>query len=127
MDGPYPAAVASLTRLGGQAATVAAAITSAAEHLLDLYALRQADGSVRLCAKALGRLDPHLLAEMCVVLWRREGWPQRDMTADRYAAIARLIQDDEVRRASTLAAGMFPGGVTIERLEGLGMLVIARR
>jgi tRNA(Ile)-lysidine synthase len=109
VSGPYPAAVASLTRLGAQAAAIADALASAAEHLLELYATRQPDGAILLNIKPLASLDRHLLAELFVVLWRREGWPQRDMTARHY--------DDLVGRtlsAADRSAACFPGGVTAE-------------
>ena len=88
--GPYPAATRSLERLGQQASVVAAAIRSAAEHLLQVYASRQADGSVVLRTDCLASLDPHLIAEIFVALWQREDWPQRDMTARHYASLAAM-------------------------------------
>src|SRR5690606_5282065 len=55
-SGPYPAATASLTRLGGQATAVASAISSAADHLLEIYSQRQPDGSVSIRTKPLATL-----------------------------------------------------------------------
>ena len=89
--GPYPAAAAGLVRLGRQAERVAAALASAAEHLLETHARRQADGGIVVHATPLAALDPHLVAEVFVALWRREDWPRRDMTARHYAQLARLV------------------------------------
>jgi tRNA(Ile)-lysidine synthase len=116
VNGPYPAAVASVTRLGGQAATVAAALASAAEHLLDLYGSRQPDGTVILRTRAFAGLDPHLLAEVFVALWRREGWPQRDMTAGHYEMLT-----DMILRAEDYLSRDLPGGITA-RTVAVGMI-----
>jgi tRNA(Ile)-lysidine synthase len=109
VQGPYPAAVASLSRLGTQAAAIADALASAADHLLDLYATRQPDGAILLNIKPLASLDRHLLAELFVALWRREGWPQRDMTARHYEDLVVRIVSAVDRSATCL-----PGGVTAE-------------
>lgn len=125
--GPYPAAVASITRLGCQAATIAAALRSAAEHLLHLYATRQADGSVLLRTGELAALDPHLVAEVFVALWRREGWPQRDMTAGHYDALVRVVSHTLMPTDGVAAwlPGQFPGNVSARPLDH-GRLVVAR-
>lgn len=109
--GPYPATVDAVVRLGRQASLVAGAIRSAAEHLLELHAMRQADGGVLLRTAALSPLDRHLLAEVFVALWRREGWPQRDMTARHYAELASLVADEDAvgRQAD------FPGAIRVVR------------
>jgi len=114
--GPYPAAPAAVARLGSQAATVAAAITSAAEHLLAMYAQRQSDGTVLVRTRELAGLDPHLVAEVFVALWRREGWPQRDMTAGHYEALACLVTERLCQPhdgAAPHQPRQFPGAVTV--------------
>ncbi len=89
--GPYPASAAALVRLGVQAAGVADALSSAAGYLLDRHAERLPDGTVRLRAGDLATLAPPLVAEIFVALWRREGWPQRDMTEAHYRTLVRLL------------------------------------
>lgn len=126
--GPYPRAPAVVARLGSQAATVAAAITSAAEHLLAMYAPRQSDGTVLVGTRELARLDPHLVAEVFVALWRREGWPQRDMTAGHYESLACLVTE-RLRQPHDEAAPhqhrQFPGAVTVAWQDST-RLVLAR-
>jgi tRNA(Ile)-lysidine synthase len=117
MAGPFPAATESLVRLGHQASLVAAAITSAAEHLLESHASRHADGGVVVRTSELSGLDRHLLAEVFVALWRREGWPQQDMTARHYAALAGLSAAPE-RTAVEPRATDLPGGIRATRLPG---------
>lgn len=91
--GPYPDASAAITRLASQAATASAAIRSAAELILDAHASRHADGSIVVRTQGLAAIDPHLAAELFAVVWQREGWPQRDMTARHYASLAALLCD----------------------------------
>jgi hypothetical protein len=118
-QGPYPAATAALTRLGRQAALVAGAIRSAAEHLLEAHSHRQADGSVTVRTSQFTGLDRHLVAEVFVALWRREGWPQRDMTARHYTTLAAMSGGD----AGTADVIELPGRVRVRHC-GDGMLSI---
>jgi len=115
--GPYPAAAASLVSLGRQAASVAAAVASAAAHLLDLHGSRQADGSTILRTSPLQPLDHHLVAEVFVALWRREGWPRRHLTARHYAVLAAMV------RGEPPPAVDLPGGIHARALGG-GMLAV---
>jgi tRNA(Ile)-lysidine synthase len=107
--GPYPEASAALVRLGGQVGHLSRALQSAADHLLDTHARRQADGTIILPIRPLAMLDPFLLAELFTALWRREGWPQRDMTAAHYERLAALVAAD----AAVPTATDFPGGVRV--------------
>lgn len=111
--GPYPSATAALVRLGEHAGRSAAALASAAEHLLEIHARRREDGTIALPAAALARLDPHLVAEVFVALWRREGWPQRDMAARHYRAIAALVADTGCGASPSPSAFDLPGGVHV--------------
>ena len=113
--GPYPAATAGLGRLGRQAGRLAAALRSAADHLLDTHARRRADGTIDLRTAALAGLDPYLLAEMFAALWEREGWPRRHMTAGHYERLAALVGT-----ADAAAAGItdYPGGVRVTAFAG---------
>jgi len=120
VGGPYPAAPEALTRLGRQAAGVAAAVRSAAEHLLEQHSRRRADGTVVFDAAALSGLDRQLLAEVFVALWRREGWPQRDMTAVHYERLAAFLS-----AAAASAGGDYPGRVRVTAPEA-GRLEVGR-
>jgi len=111
--GPYPAASAALVRLGEHAGRSAAALASAAEHLLEIHARRQGDGCVVVDATRLAGLDRHLVAEVAVALWEREGWPQRDMAARHYEVIADLIADVGLGGRPSQAAFDLPGAVHV--------------
>ncbi|NBV47247.1 MAG: tRNA lysidine(34) synthetase TilS [Planctomycetia bacterium] len=90
-DGPYPAVREALVRLGAQAAEAAAALEGVARGLLAAHARRTADGGLTLDAAALAEHQPHVIAEVFASLWRREGWPRRDMTRDHYRRLAGML------------------------------------
>lgn len=116
--GPYPVASASLVRLGSQAAAVAGAVRSAAEHLLDAHSQRHADGTTVLQTQKLARLDRHLLAEIFVALWHREGWPQRDMTARHYLRLVTMTVSSTDSTGAAPPAIDLPGDVRARVLSG---------
>jgi hypothetical protein len=121
--GPYPAAAASLVRLGSQAAVVAAALRSAADHLLEAHSHRQADGGIALQTQKLAGLDRHLLAEIFVALWHREGWPQRDMTARHYLQLAAMTVSAADTAVAIPPAIDLPRGVRARVLSAAVLLV----
>jgi tRNA(Ile)-lysidine synthase len=116
--GPYPAATDAIVRLGAQAAMAAAAVASAAEHLLDAHSSRRDDGTVVLRTASLAALDRHLLAELFVRLWDREGWPRRDMTARHYGQLVAVATAGDTAAAGTAD---FPGGVRVST-TGIGQV-----
>jgi len=122
-SGPYPTASAALVRLGIQAAATAGAVRSAAEHLLDAYAQRQADGAAILQTRKLAGLDRHLFAEMFVALWHREGWPQRDMTARHYSQLAAMAVASTDESVAAPPSIDLPGGVRA-RVVSQGMVIV---
>ena len=117
-SGPYPAAVASLVRLGNQAAVVAGAVRSAAEHLLEAHSQRHADGTTVLQTYKLTGLDRHLLAEIFAALWHREGWPQRDMTARHYSQLAAMAASSADPAVAAPPAIDLPGNVRARVMSG---------
>jgi tRNA(Ile)-lysidine synthase len=123
-SGPYPAATAAILRLGDQAAAVAAAVSSAAEHLLDCHGERQADGSLIPRTRQLAGLHPHLLGELFVAIWRRQDWPRQEMTAAHFRSLAALVRP-AAGGGTEPARRQFPGGVTVR--SAAGQVVLSRR
>jgi len=125
-QGPYPAAAAALVRLGEHAGRSAAALASAAEHLLEIHARRQEDGTITIPATALAGLDQHLVADVFVALWRREGWPQRDMAARHYETISTFLAG--IGRGESVSQPAFdlPGGVSV-RVGARGQVELRRQ
>jgi tRNA(Ile)-lysidine synthase len=124
-SGPYPAAAAAVLRLGSQAATAAAALASAAEHLLDRHAEFQADGSLILRTRELAGLHPHLVGELFAAIWRRQDWPRQQMTAAHYMSLTTLVSPAAAGESET-ARQHYPGGITVRSLES-GQIVLSRQ
>jgi len=122
-SGPYPAATTSLVRLGSQAAVVAGALRSAAEHLLETHSHRHADGTTVLQTRSLAGLDRHLIAEIFVALWHREAWPQRDMTARHYSQLAAMAVSSADAAGAAPPAIDLPGGIRA-RVQSPGMVAV---
>lgn len=108
-EGPFPAATMAIVQLGRQAAQGSAALASAAEYLLDRHATCHANGAVAIDTTPFASLDGHLVAEVMAMLWRREGWPRRDMTARHYERLVDMVRAVADERAISRAE--FPGGV----------------
>jgi tRNA(Ile)-lysidine synthase len=116
--GPYPAASAALVRLAGHAAAAARAVASAAERMVEMHGSRHAGGRIVIQTRRLAGLDERLVAEIFVTLWRREEWPQRDMAARHYEALATMAlaaAETGRRRPFTLE---LPGGVRARAADG---------
>ena len=106
--GPYPAVAESLVRLGRQAAEAAAALEGVATAWLADHAVRDGAGGVLLDVQALARMHPHIATEIFATVWRREGWPRRDMTHRHFARLFVAVVGD-------CRGGLsFPGGVVVE-------------
>jgi tRNA(Ile)-lysidine synthase len=122
--GHYPAASASLERLARQASRTARALADAADHLLEVHSERHPDGRVVVRAMVLATLEPYLLAEIFVALWKREGWPRRDMTARHYEQLADTLRSAAHDTARRPALDL-PGGVGA-RVTGAGLVELHR-
>jgi tRNA(Ile)-lysidine synthase len=119
--GPYPAAAAALVRLGQLAAGTAAAFDAATSQLLAGNSHRHRDGGVLLRTNELALLPRQLRAELVVALWRREAWPQQDMTRGHYDRLADLIADCSLEPDTARAIDL-PGGVRASP-EPAGLLI----
>ncbi len=60
----------------------------------------------------LGPVDRHLIREMFIALWRREGWPQQNMGFVEWDALAEMVLAPK-GHASTQKR-CFPGGIVAE-------------
>jgi tRNA(Ile)-lysidine synthase len=124
VEGPYPAATDAIGRLGEQTAKLSTALASAAEYLLDRHVTRLPDGALVIDAAPLATLDHHLVAEVMASLWRREGWPRRDMTARHYARLVDMLR--AVAAASESPRVELPGGIAVTAADRR-RLVVARQ
>lgn len=89
--GPYPGAREALLRLGTQAGDLSDVLADATAHILTGCCRHAAGGAIILEPRRLAGLSLPLMTELVVALWRREQWPQRDMTASLYRRVATML------------------------------------
>jgi tRNA(Ile)-lysidine synthase len=105
-----PAIVDVLGRLGEQAAEAQQLIEEQAQRLLSEAELPRAGGVVILDARRLAEAPALLLREVLRLVWRREGWPLRDIGFDAWERAAAVV------RGETLALDV-PGEIHLQRFR----------
>ncbi len=101
-----PQAVSALGRLARQADEVAAYFDAVAAEVLARHELPRAGGMVVLSVPLTAA--PPVLHALLAALWKREGWPARDMDAAAWLRAAAVLRGD-------LPAAEFPGGIMARR------------
>jgi tRNA(Ile)-lysidine synthase len=104
--------VDSLIRLGQIATDGQSVIDQIARCKLDQCIV--ADGSlfVELDCRRLSDVSPYLACELFMMIWRRHGWPQREMSYDRWLQLAELANNNTTTRHATL-----PGSIHVSRQD----------
>ena len=115
-QGPYPAATEAIVRLGEQAAGLMAGRRADIERFLNEAVERQADGSLLLPNRLAGlvREDGHLLADLLLDLWQREGWPRQGLSHRHLDTLARMVID-HIPDGSQSTAISLPGAIEARR------------
>lgn len=90
-EGAYPGVREAILRLSRQAATAAAGSAAVVEAVLDELVSDAGGGRVRVRAESLAGRPRDFLASVAAGLWRRTGWPRRDMAARHYEAVGDLL------------------------------------
>jgi tRNA(Ile)-lysidine synthase len=108
-----PEVDAALLRLGQLAGEAQGLIARQVDALYDRAVQILADGGARIDCSALAGVDPYLVRELLVAVWRRQSWPLRAMTNAKWRELAEMADGD--RR-------IFPGAVRARR-EGDGLLL----
>jgi hypothetical protein len=73
---------------------------------------------VRLDLKILAAQPPHLVREVLMDVWRRQGWPLMAMGFAQWGSLAELILSAAKRSAGGQEKRMFPGAVVAEIRDG---------
>ncbi len=106
-----PAVVESLLRLGALAADAQDVIESLAGRLLDDALIEQTPQRVVLTCEMLQEQHRHLVRELFVVAWRRQGWPRQAMGMNQWEQLADLATC-AAPRSQTI---VLPGAIRVER------------
>lgn len=109
-----PNVVEALLRLGSLAAEVQSAIEPIVELRLEQVVVESAPQSACLDFRRVPRQPTYVVREMFMAIWRRGGWPLREMSYAHWDSLAALAEPSTRRRTQA-----FPGGVTAESSDGM--------
>lgn len=104
--------VDSLRRLGALAGDAQRVIDALGESLLDRSLVECDAQHVVIDCRQLRPQDPHVVREVLIAAWRRQGWPQQSMGQAQWKLLADMALADERRE---VAARVFPGAITARR------------
>lgn len=115
-QGPYPGAAAAICRLADHARRMGRLVTTAAAAVVEQHATLNPESAV-VDLSGLQVVDPDLLVEAFVEIWRRQAWPRRDMTTTHYRRLAettlRLSKAAARQEFQKAEAFVLPGGVRV--------------
>ena len=141
-----PDVTGALLRLGKLAADAQGAISQAAEQLLEraltprharlsgivaseiaeLSTERPPHGgpaTVYIDCHCLTGANRHLVREMFLLLWRREGWPLQSMGLAEWDALAEISGSPVTASVRPVDRWLFPGNIEVRRSDGQLQLV----
>lgn len=111
-----PRIVEALLRLGELAGDSAAVIDGlVVDHLEQSTSFTPR--SVRVTTARLPA-SRHLLRELLVHIWRRQGWPLQAMSHAHWENLAQLVEASAKRSPSAVVRRHFPGAVLVEAWQG---------
>lgn len=111
----FPQADEAVLRLARQAGDAAEIVREAGQTLLAACLRGQSSSQVELTVVPCRKQRRAVIREACVLLWRAQGWPLREMSFDRWEELADLILADS-------GAATFPGGIAARRRRDLLIL-----
>jgi|CXWL01.1.fsa_nt_gi tRNA(Ile)-lysidine synthase len=106
-----PQVVESLQRLGQLAAEATEYLVAQAEQLLNRYGEFRAS-EFELDCRPLRDESPLLVRELLRGLWRRQDWPEQDMSFEKWEELRRLIQAPSIEDSQRLN---LPGDLLVTR------------
>jgi tRNA(Ile)-lysidine synthase len=109
-----PAIVEALLRLGQLAADAVATVDESAEQLLERSLIESSDARVVIRCAYLKEQQRHLVREVFVALWRRQGWPAQSMGFGEWDALAEMALASSASEA-TRRKRVLPGAIAAER------------
>lgn len=113
-----PQIVEAVVRLGRLAREAHELVAAMVEPLYDRCVEAGAEGGVSVACESLATAPRYLVRELFITVWRRQGWPLREMGFEEWDALACLATgagkaNDRV--GQDRAVHLFPGGVRAER------------
>jgi tRNA(Ile)-lysidine synthase len=107
----------SLLRLSNVAADAQRLIERQAGELLDRCLLPNdsTSSAVRLDLRPLQNQDRHLVRELFITLWRRNGWPLQAMGFDEWNTLATMAEAQVISSSKIPCRVTLPGGLVVQR------------
>jgi tRNA(Ile)-lysidine synthase len=103
----------ALLRLGALAGEAQAVVDEMVDELFDRCVVVESCAAARIDLAALVGHPRHLVRELLMVLWRRQGWPLQAMGRLKWDELSELA----ISRLAAARRG-FPGGVTVDVVDG---------
>jgi tRNA(Ile)-lysidine synthase len=115
-----PGVVDSLLRLGSLAADAQRVIDRLALVLFERSVVVHDAQRVTIDCRALGSEDRHLVRELLLMVWRRQGWPMKSMGFVQWNSLA-----DMAMAPPGSCKQVFPGEITAQQRGGQLLLLVA--
>ena len=113
-----PTIVEALLRLGELAGESQALIDAMVRDVAQRCLRHVGRDEVRLDLKILAAQPPHLVREVLMDVWRRQGWPLAAMGFAEWELLAAMISAAAKRSTDGPRKRMFPGAIVAEIREG---------
>jgi tRNA(Ile)-lysidine synthase len=119
-----PNVVEALLRLGGLAGEVRSAMDSFVEQLAERAVREATSCEARVELGCLRGESRYLVRELFMAIWRRQGWPLRDMGLSQWDLLADMAQQAAAPQTTHPQRYTLPGRVFVE--TGPGVLRLRR-
>ncbi|NUQ65675.1 MAG: tRNA lysidine(34) synthetase TilS [Pirellulales bacterium] len=113
-----PAVVEALLRLGTLAGELQQTIARLVDQACDRAVRDEVTGRIRIDPARLGSLEPYLLRELLISVWRRQGWPEQSMGYEQWCLLAEMLCAAADKSDASPWKQIFPGAVSAEIAEG---------
>jgi tRNA(Ile)-lysidine synthase len=108
----------ALLQLGRLAGESQALIDEIVERTVEQCVQFAATGNVLLDATSLAAQPRHLVREVMLCIWRRQGWPLVSMGFEEWNELASMIAPPKGQSPSDAIRRMFPGAILVEVRNG---------
>jgi tRNA(Ile)-lysidine synthase len=110
--------VDALLQLGELAGESQLLVDEIVERVAEQSLRHAAPDEVRLDAQGLASQPPHLVREVLLHVWRRQGWPLAAMGFAEWNELAKIIEMANGQVSNVARKRMFPGAISVETRDG---------
>jgi len=120
-----PGVVEALVRLGKLAREARDVIATVVEDLYDVAVQKRGQAAVEIRCDLLADRPPHVVRELLILVWKKQGWPLQSMGHDQWERLSEMLRSPQ----ASPERQSLPGGVIAERIRAKGQderLLLAR-